>query len=120
MGYRVAIVEKWNPHAHIRQDMFGIFDLVAIHRTRKETIGIQTTSASNVSHRVEKMSDTDHIGAVMDALGARWRVQVHGWRKKGYRYIVRVVEASDAGEDFWQDVSFASGGSEGSEEEGRR
>jgi hypothetical protein len=29
-GYRVAVVERWNPHARIRQDLFGVIDLLAI------------------------------------------------------------------------------------------
>jgi hypothetical protein len=30
LGYLVAVVEHWNPHARIRQDLFGWIDLLAI------------------------------------------------------------------------------------------
>lgn len=29
-GYTAQVVEKWNPHARIRQDLFGVIDIVAI------------------------------------------------------------------------------------------
>jgi hypothetical protein len=30
-GWTVAVVEKWNPHSHIRQDLWGFADLIAMH-----------------------------------------------------------------------------------------
>jgi hypothetical protein len=38
----VAVVERWNPHAKIRQDLFGVVDVLAIHG--EDTIAVQATS----------------------------------------------------------------------------
>ncbi len=29
-GWTAQVVEHWNPHAHIRQDLFGVIDIVAL------------------------------------------------------------------------------------------
>ena len=52
----VSIVERWNAFAKIRQDLFGIIDLLAID-SKGNTVGIQVTSYSNISARVKKMED---------------------------------------------------------------
>lgn len=75
-GWRVAIVEHWNAFTKQRNDMWGILDLVAI-RTG-ETLGVQTTSASNVSARVKKIEDSEALPWLREA---GWGVQVWGWRK---------------------------------------
>ena len=76
MGYTVAITEKWNPHARIRQDMFGFVDLLAIREG--ETLAVQTTSGSNISARRMKIIAHENLSAV---LLANWHVVIHGWRK---------------------------------------
>lgn len=88
-GYKVAIVERWNPHANIRQDLFGFIDLLAIREN--ETLAIQTTSYSNVSSRITKIAEHDNVEAVRKA---GWRIVVHGWQKKGARWECRVVDVS--------------------------
>jgi hypothetical protein len=89
-GYLVAVVEKWNPHAKIRQDLFGIIDLLAIRDG--ETLGVQTTSGSNVAARVAKIADCSHVGALR---AAGWRLLVHGWRKGANgRWALREVDCS--------------------------
>lgn len=75
-GYRVVVVERWNPHARIRQDLFGVLDLLAIRGA--ETLGVQTTSASNLSSRIRKITDSE---ALPDLRAAGWRIEAHGWRK---------------------------------------
>lgn len=88
-GYVVAIVERWNPHARIRQDLFGFIDLLAIRKG--ETLAVQVT-ASGVSSRIKKIMESDYLNAVRDA---GWRIVVHGWRKnsKG-RYVLRIEDIS--------------------------
>lgn len=89
-GYRVAIVEKWNPHAGIRQDLFGCIDLLAIGNG--ETVAVQTTSASNMAARVTKLSEAEALG---DMRKSGWRIIVHGWRKdKSGHWQCREVECS--------------------------
>ena len=59
---------------------------------RGETLAVQATSGSNVSSRVSKIADAEHIGAVREA---GWRVEVWGWRKSAAgRWTCRVVDVS--------------------------
>lgn len=89
-GYTAEVVEKWNPHARIRQDLFGIIDVIAVRGT--ETLAVQATSATNVSARVRKIGDSPLIGAVREA---GWSVRVWGWGKRGNRWtLVRDVDVS--------------------------
>tara|TARA_R110002050_G_scaffold211417_2_gene347512 strand:- start:403 stop:696 length:294 start_codon:yes stop_codon:yes gene_type:complete len=74
----VSIVERWNAFAKIRQDLFGIIDLLAID-SKGNTVGIQVTSYSNISARVNKMQDSDAIKHLRDA---NWVLIVEGWHKK--------------------------------------
>ena len=89
-GYTAQVVEVWNPHARIRQDLFGIIDILALRDT--ETLAVQTTSAGNVSARVRKIADSEHISAIREA---GWRILVHGWAKVGNRWtLTREVDIS--------------------------
>jgi hypothetical protein len=53
-GWKVAIVEKWNQWAHIRQDLFGMCDLIAIRPDRSGVTGIQACG-EDVSIHVHKL-----------------------------------------------------------------
>jgi carbonic anhydrase len=88
-GYLVAVVEKWNPHARIRQDLYGFIDLLAV--SEKGTIAVQTTSYNHVSERVKKIADHVNVSQVRKA---GWTILVHGWHKVGSRWQVRVVDVS--------------------------
>jgi hypothetical protein len=86
----VAVVERWNPHAKIRQDLFGCVDVLAIHG--ETTIAVQATSGSNVASRVTKLTESPAL-PVMRAAG--WRILVHGWRKAANgRWVLREVDCS--------------------------
>lgn len=74
-GYLCAIVEKWNAHMKIRQDMFGFIDVVAIKG--EDILGVQTTSASHFSEHKLKIVEHPNWPAVCKAM----RVILHGWRK---------------------------------------
>jgi hypothetical protein len=88
-GYTVAITERWNPFARIRQDLFGFVDLLAIRKG--ETLAVQTTS-TGVAERIKKIQDSEYLPKIRDA---GWMIHVHGWRKnaKG-RYVLRVEDIS--------------------------
>ena len=88
-GYRVAVVERWNPHAMVRQDLFGIIDVLAIREG--ETLAVQCTSYNNISSRVKKVAEAE---ATPDIRDAGWRIEVHGWRKVKGRWQCRVVDCS--------------------------
>lgn len=48
-GLKCAMVEKWNAHAKIRQDMFGIIDIIALDPTRG-IVGVQSTGTDFSEH----------------------------------------------------------------------
>ena len=88
-GYLVSIVERWNPHARIRQDLWGWCDLLAIRKG--EVLAVQVT-ASAVSARIKKIQESETIALVRDA---GIRVEVHGWRKNSQgRYVLRIEDIS--------------------------
>ena len=90
-GMVAAVVERWNPHAKVRQDLFGCIDILCL-TPLGETVGVQATSMSNVSKRITKMSESEHIGA-MRRCG--WRLLVHGWGKgSNGRIRLREVDVS--------------------------
>lgn len=88
-GYLAAVVERWNPHARIRQDLFGFIDVIGVKRGK--TIGVQATSFANRLARVRKMADHENIGAVREA---EWALEVHGWRKIKNKWIVTIEDMS--------------------------
>lgn len=84
----VQVVERWNPHARIRQDLFGIIDVVAVG---EDIVGVQATSASNVSKRIAKITESPALPILRKA---GIRVLVHGWRKVKGRWTLREVDVS--------------------------
>jgi hypothetical protein len=88
-GYHCAITEHWNHFAHIRQDLFGFIDILAL--ADGGVIGIQTTSYSNLSARVKKITDHDNVGVVRKS---GIQILVHGWRKVEGRWQVKIVDLS--------------------------
>lgn len=91
-GYLCAIVEKWNPHVKIRQDLFGCIDVIAVGQG--ETVGIQSTSdnGGNVAKRVQKIEDNPETVSRLRDGG--WRIVVEGWRKPKHRWVCREVDVS--------------------------
>lgn len=88
-GYTAAVVERWNSHARIRQDLFGIVDVLALGDG--VVLGVQATSDSNVAARVTKISEHENTPALRKA---GIRLEVWGWRKKGARWQCRRVDVS--------------------------
>jgi hypothetical protein len=87
----VQVVERWNAFARVRQDLFGIIDVLAIDANGAIT-AVQVTSGDHVSERVDKITES---AALPYLRKANIRVLVHGWRKnaKG-RYVLREVDLS--------------------------
>ncbi len=81
-GYLVQVVERWNPFARRRIDLFGFIDVIGIRRG--EVLGVQATSASNVSARVKKIAEHENVGAVREA---GIRIAVWGWDKSKLREV---------------------------------
>src|SRR6185503_5720272 len=51
-GAIAQVVERWNPHAKVRQDLFGCIDIIVVEKYL--TIGVQSTTAANSAARVDK------------------------------------------------------------------
>ena len=86
----VAVVERWNPHVGIRQDLWTFIDIIAVGNG--ETVAVQTTSGSNVAARVKKITDADALPHLREA---GWRILVHGWTKRANgKYELREVDLS--------------------------
>lgn len=58
-GWPVAVTERWNAFAKIRQDLFGIIDLIAL--ADNQLIGVQATSRSNHKARVSKVHESEFL-----------------------------------------------------------
>lgn len=90
-GYYCEIVETWNPFARKRKDLLGIFDILCLKDG--ETVGVQTTTVSNVAARVKKINAS---ATIAHARKAGWRCVVHGWRIVDGKYSLREVDVTEA------------------------
>ena len=81
----VETVERWNSFARIKQDLFGIIDVLAVGGGR--IIAVQVTSRDNMSSRRRKMHDSEALPELLDA-GVE--VELHGWYKEKNRWNVKV------------------------------
>jgi len=94
-GWTVQVVEHWNQFARIRQDLFGVIDLVALGGS--QIIGIQSTTGNNVSKRIQKIRDEPRAAEWLQCGG---RLFVHGWReletKARQKWHCREIEITQA------------------------
>ena len=119
-GWPAAITEHWNPHAMIRQDLFGVFDLLAIRpvynageelayaaldmqlvvpTNTPAILGIQVTTADNRSKRRDKLHAWPHLQAWLDT-GARvelWTYSKMGKRGEKKLWTLNVEEIKPGG-----------------------
>lgn len=86
--YLAQVVERWNPFAHVRVDLFGIIDIVAVHPERPGVLGIQATSYDNISARVKKLEASPNTEIWLSAGN---KLQVWGWRKVKNRWTNKVL-----------------------------
>lgn len=98
-GWTAGIVEKWNPHARIRQDLFGCIDLIVADEG-EGILGVQVTSGANVAARLTKAKVEPRLVKWLSSGG---RFEVWGFRKLAKRkadgkkskvkeYVLRRVE----------------------------
>lgn len=85
-GWVVDVVEYWNHFAAKRHDLFNLWDLLGVHPEKGETLAVQTTSASNVSSRIKKITDSPILPAIRKA---GWKLEVHGWAKVKGRWTLK-------------------------------
>lgn len=76
-GYVAFVTEYWDAHAFKRKDLFGFGDILALKEN--EVTVVQTTSLSNISSRIKKITEHPNVAAVRKA---GIRILVHGWGKK--------------------------------------
>ena len=81
-GYLCAITEKYNFFIHIRQDLFGIADIIALKGN--QTLAVQTTSddGGNISAHSKKIKANPNYKFIKKA---GWKIEIWGWGKKGKR-----------------------------------
>ena len=70
------IVEVWNSHAKVRQDLFHIFDIIALDNG---IVGIQVCMTDITAHREKIM--VKHATIAKTWLLCRGRIEVWAWRK---------------------------------------
>ena len=76
-GYLAAVVEKWNAHARIRQDLFGCIDVIACSEA-DGVLGIQATTKPNARARwCKAIAET----RLRQWLGSGARFEVWGWHR---------------------------------------
>jgi hypothetical protein len=88
-GWLAEVVEKWVPGANIRKDLWGWTDIVALKDG--ETLAVQTTSYSNISARVNKITESETVAEVRKA---GWSIQIWGWRKVNNRWVCTIKDIS--------------------------
>ena len=76
-NYVAEVVERWNPHARVRQDLFNFIDVLCIRPG--EIVGVQTTTVANQSARIAKIKASAFASIWIEAGG---KIVVHGWSKK--------------------------------------
>lgn len=80
-GYTAYVVERWNAHAKIRQDLFGFIDILAM-KPCMPLLAIQATSTGNIASRIKKIHETD-LSQCWISTGSQ--LEVWGWAKRGPR-----------------------------------
>lgn len=92
-GALAAVVERWNPHARVRQDLFGFADVLAVVPGCPGVLAIQACAATDAARRRAKVRAAP---AVRPWLEAGNRVEVWAWAKRGPRGRRKTWQASVA------------------------
>lgn len=79
LGYQVAIVERWNQWAKVRQDLYGFIDLLCL-KEGACLIAIQATSTGNMNSRIAKIKT---LPASWKWITSGNRLEVWGWALRG-------------------------------------
>lgn len=76
------IVERWNHFARIKQDLFGVFDILALDTTHRKIMGIQTTIAAHHAAHLKKMMDAPKLPPWLQAGGEAWLISWYPDRER--------------------------------------
>jgi hypothetical protein len=86
-GYLCAVVERWNPHAMVRQDLYGFIDILCVKGS--DIVGVQACASASMAARVAKIIEHENWPLVQPAL----TMLVQGWRKNAAgRWVLREIE----------------------------
>ena len=88
-GYLAAVVECWIPRINRRRDLFRFADVLAVHPVRREIALVQTTTADHLADRLAKVQGIPELPAI---LAAGVKVSVHGWTRRGGRWVCKIVQ----------------------------
>ena len=77
-GWHVEKVEWWNSWGKVRQDLFGILDLLCIHKQDGHTLGVQVTTMGQKQPHIRKIRKSKNYPLLRKA---GWMIQLHSWRK---------------------------------------
>lgn len=77
-GFSAQVVEKYNMFAHVRIDLFGCIDIVAIHPELNGVTGVQSTTSSHLQDHIKKSVAIPELKLWLIA-GNSFMIQV--WRK---------------------------------------
>jgi hypothetical protein len=81
-GWIAGVVEKWNPHARIRQDLFGCIDIIVIDDLEQGPLAVQATSGTGHAARRKKSVAEPRLKLWLEAPA---RFEIWSWSKKGPR-----------------------------------
>lgn len=81
-GALAAVVEKYNPHAKVRQDLFGFCDVIAVEPGQPGVLLVQACMVGDQSKRLAKVRTEPRVRPCLDAQN---RVAVFAWAKRGAR-----------------------------------
>lgn len=74
------VVERWNQYARVRQDLFGVIDIVAL--TDDGILGIQACAGSSHAARMAKIKAEPRA---QEWLRCGGKLEVWSWAKRGVR-----------------------------------
>jgi len=81
-GWIAGVVEKWNPHARIRQDLFGCIDIIVIDDLEQGPLAVQATSGTGHAARRKKSIAEPRLKLWLKAPA---RFEIWSWAKRGPR-----------------------------------
>jgi len=98
-GWLAEITERWIPNggpnrSGIRKDLWSFCDVLCLHPESGEILAVQTTSASNMSARIKKITECE-LTPIVRKCGIG--IHVHGWlapSKNKRRWTVRERDLS--------------------------
>lgn len=105
-GATAAVVEKWNPHARVTQDLFNFIDIIALRDF--SIIGVQSTSGANHAARRKKIYEGEETSRWLECGG---KIEIWSWTKnpvlKGSKrkvWFPRVEEITmESYYDYWKE-----------------